>query len=88
MNAANKHSNQLTWRKIFATLEWTFSYYPECKQYLIIDCCLNVTLYLFLGSDTVIDYAKSPEKDLIKSDSRQLSLPAEIKRLALGISIT
>lgn len=31
---------------------------------------------------------KAAEKDLIKSDSRQLSLPAEIKRLALGISIT
>lgn len=62
MNAANKHSNQLTSRKIFATLEWTFSYYPERKQYLIMDCCLNVTPYLFLGSDTVIDYAKKQQK--------------------------
>lgn len=66
MNAANKHSNQLTWRKIFATVEWTFSYYPECKHYLIIDGCLNVTLYLFLGLDTVIDYAKSSKKGLNK----------------------
>lgn len=62
MNAANKHFNQLTWRKIFATLEWTFSYYPERKQYLITDCRLNVTPYLFSGSDTAIDYAKKQQK--------------------------
>lgn len=66
MNAANKHSNQLTQRKIFATLEWTFSYYPECKHYLITDYCLNVTPYLFLGLDTIIDYAKSSRKRLNK----------------------
>lgn len=46
-------------------------------------------LYIFSWVQTLLlTMQKAAEKDLIKSDSRQLSLPAEIKRLALGISIT
>jgi hypothetical protein len=49
-------------------------------------------LYIFSWVEmlllTMQKAAKKKKKDLIKSDSRQLSLPAEIKCGALGVSIT